>query len=70
MVTCLGTRTESGRTGTRGDSARDRSAIEGKVYPTLADREADPARVQRLAGWDWIADAFRQLSVAPAAIAA
>ena len=24
--------------------------IEGKVYPTLADREDDPARVQRLAG--------------------
>ena len=58
-----------------------RRAVEGKVYATLADKmaavedclvrlEADPARVQRLAGWNWIADAFQQLPALPAAIAA
>ena len=46
------------------ECSRIQRAIEGKVSPTLADREDDPTRVQRLAVWDWIADAFRQLSVA------
>ncbi len=58
-----------------------RRAIEGQVYPSieakmaavqefLVQLEADPARVQRLAGWDWLADAFRQLPDLSAAIAA
>jgi hypothetical protein len=43
--------------------------VEGKVYPTLADKvaaveacltalDADPARIRSLAGWAWIADAL------------
>ena len=53
-----------------------RGEIEGEVYATLADKvaavdallrdlDADPARVQRLAGWTWIHAAFAAL---PAAI--
>ena len=49
-----------------------RRAVEGKVYPTLEEKvaavdafleqlDADPARLQRLAGWDWIVAALRQL---------
>ncbi len=58
-----------------------RRAVEGQIYPTLdakvaavdaflAQLDADPARVQRLAGWDWIAQAFRQLPASPLPIAA
>ena len=58
-----------------------RRAIEGEVYPSieakmaavedfLACLDADPARVRRLAGWGWVAQAFRQLPALPAAIAA
>ncbi len=58
-----------------------RRAVEGKVYPTLEDKvaavdacleqlDADPARLQRLAGWGWIAAAFQQLPAAPLPIAA
>jgi hypothetical protein len=46
-----------------------RRAIEGRIYPTIAAKmaavdaelhrwDADPARVQRLAGWDWITAAL------------
>lgn len=49
-----------------------RAGITGIVYPTieakvaaveaiLADLDADPARVNRLTGWRWIADALEQL---------
>ena len=49
-----------------------RRAVEGKVDATLADKvaavatelgriEADPARVRRLTGWDWITTAVQQL---------
>lgn len=49
-----------------------RRVIEGRVYPTLADKvaavetaltqlEADPTRVRSLAGWDWINTAVEQL---------
>ena len=45
--------------------------VEGKVYPTLADKVAavetfltelasDPARIRSLAGWDWITAALPQ----------
>ena len=58
-----------------------RRAVEGKVYPTLEAKvaavdaflehlDADPARLQRLAGWDWIAAALRQLPASPRPIAA
>ena len=60
-----------------------RRAIEGRVFATLdekvaavqaivQDLDADPARVQRLAGWGWIHDAFAHLPTAsePQAIAA
>jgi hypothetical protein len=49
-----------------------RRAVEGKVYATLEDKgeavgaelariDADPDRVLRLAGWDWITAAVEQL---------
>src|SRR3972149_6455367 len=55
-----------------------RRAIEGKVYPTLADKvaaveaavaklEADPAQIRSLAGWDWINAAVERLPAAHAA---
>ena len=61
-----------------------RRAVEGKVYPTLEAKvaavdaflehlDADPARLQRLArlaGWDWIAAALRQLPASLLPIAA
>jgi hypothetical protein len=58
-----------------------RREIEGTIYRTLDDKvaavdafleklEADPARVRRLAGWDWIAQAFDQLPAASPPIAA
>ncbi len=58
-----------------------RRAVEGKVYPTLEAKvaavdafleqlDADPARLQRLAGWDWIAAALRQLPASLRPIAA
>ncbi|MGH7358849.1 MAG: transposase [Candidatus Rokuibacteriota bacterium] len=57
-----------------------RRSVEGHVYATLADKvaavnafldtlDADPARVRRLCGWDWITDAQRSLP-ASATIAA
>ena len=50
-----------------------RRGIEGRVYPNLAAKvaavetilaelDADPARVQRLAGWAWIRDACAALA--------
>jgi hypothetical protein len=55
-----------------------RRRVEGRVYATLADKvadveaflaalDADPARVQRLCGWDWITQAKHAL---PSSIAA
>lgn len=55
-----------------------RRRIEGRVYPTLADKvaaveaflaelDADPARIRSLAGWDWINATIDRL---PAEIAA
>lgn len=49
-----------------------RRAVEGKVYDTLEEKvaaieaelrqwDADPERVQRLAGWDWIRETLNQL---------
>ena len=49
-----------------------RRAIEGKVYPDLQAKQealeevlnawqADPARVRRRCGWDWIRKALRTL---------
>lgn len=49
-----------------------RRAVEGLVYATLADKvaaveaeltalAADPVRLQRLVGWDWIAESLAQL---------
>ena len=46
-----------------------RRAIEGKVYPTKQDAleevlnawQADPARIRRLCGWDWIREALKDL---------
>jgi DDE superfamily endonuclease len=49
-----------------------RRHVEGRVYPTLADKvadvnafldelDADPARVRSLCGWDWINDAIATL---------
>ena len=49
-----------------------RRAVEGLVYATLAEKvavverelaalEADPARLQRLIGWNWIADNLARL---------
>ncbi len=49
-----------------------RRAVEGLVYATLAEKvaaverelealAADPVRLQRLVGWDWIADTLAQL---------
>jgi hypothetical protein len=57
-----------------------RRHVEGKVYATLdakvaeveallTDLDADPARLRRLCGWDWIEAAFEALP-APAAKAA
>ncbi len=54
-----------------------RRQVEGQVYPDLAakqavveaylqDLAADPVRVQRLCGWDWIRQAFATLPAAPA----
>lgn len=54
-----------------------RRTIEGRVFATLDDKvaaveallrewDADPARVQRLAGWAWIHTAFAQLPAAGA----
>jgi DDE superfamily endonuclease len=58
-----------------------RRVVEGPVYPTLdakvaavdaflAELDADPARLRRLAGWDWIAQAFHQLPASSLPIAA
>jgi hypothetical protein len=58
-----------------------RRAVEGQVYPTLADKvaavdailvawDADPARLRHLAGWDWIAQALDQLPASSLPIAA
>jgi transposase len=52
-----------------------RRRVEGQVYTTLADKvaavnafldelDADPARVRRLCGWDWINDAITSLPTA------
>jgi transposase len=49
-----------------------RREVDGRPYATLADKiaaveasltelDADPERVRRLAGWDWIEEAFDQL---------
>lgn len=49
-----------------------RRAVEGKAYDTLEEKvaaieaelrqwDADPERVQRLAGWDWIRETLNQL---------
>ena len=54
-----------------------RRQIEGQVYATLSDKyaavhafltelAADPARVRRLAGWQWIDDALAALPTAHA----
>jgi hypothetical protein len=48
--------------------------VEGKLYPTLADKvaaveefltklDSDPARIRSLAGWDWITAALPQPSL-------
>lgn len=58
-----------------------RRAVDGRVYATLEDKiaavdafltelDADPARVRRLAGWDWIEQAFHHLPAASPPIAA
>jgi transposase len=58
-----------------------RRAVEGRVYPTLDDKvaaveaclaefDADPTRVRRLAGWDWIEQALAALPAVPRLIAA
>ncbi len=58
-----------------------RRAVDGKPYARLDDKvaavaaflttlDADPARVRRLAGWDWIEQAFDQLPAAAPPIAA
>ena len=50
-----------------------RRQIEGQVYATVSEKyaavgafltelEADPARVRRIAGWQWITDALAALS--------
>lgn len=55
-----------------------RARIEGEVYPSLdakvgavdallEDLDAHPARVQSLAGWQWITDAFARLPAEKAA---
>jgi hypothetical protein len=55
-----------------------RRAIEGRLYPTLADKvaaveaelaklDAEPARVRSLAGWDWIEAAVQHLPALHAA---
>jgi len=55
-----------------------RRAVEGVCYATLKDKcdainavldafDADPDRVRRLAGWDWITDAFANLPTQNAA---
>jgi transposase len=49
-----------------------RSGVEGRIYPTLAAKQqavenilqelaADPARVKRLVGWNWICEALESL---------
>ncbi len=54
-----------------------RRVVEGKVYATLEEKvdavqaelarfDADPERVRRLTGWDWITAAIQQLAVVPA----
>lgn len=51
-----------------------RRRVEGRVYPDLAAKKravegvleelaADPERVRRLTGWQWILDAFQKLSL-------
>jgi hypothetical protein len=58
-----------------------RRAVDGRVYATLDDKiaavddfltglDADPDRVRRLAGWDWIAQAFDHLPAPSPLIAA
>jgi hypothetical protein len=53
-----------------------RRRVEGRVYDTLAAKQAeveaylrelaaDPARVKRLCGWGWIAEAFDRLPARP-----
>jgi DDE superfamily endonuclease len=53
-----------------------RRRVEGRVYDTLAAKRAeveaylrelaaDPARVKRLCGWEWIVQAFEQLPERP-----
>ena len=60
---------------------RLRRAVDGKPYARLADKvaavdaflttlDADPARVRRLAGWDWIEQAFDCLPASSSPIAA
>jgi len=55
-----------------------RRAVEGQGYATIDDKvaaidaalarwDADPDRVRRLAGWDWINDAFAALTTQNAA---
>ncbi|MBI4504166.1 MAG: transposase [Chloroflexi bacterium] len=55
-----------------------RRAIEGRVYPTLADKvvaveaglarlDADPARIRSLAGRDWIEATVQQVAAISAA---
>ena len=55
-----------------------RRRVEGRVYPDLATKQAvveaylqelaaDPARVQRLCGWDWLLAAFAALPADPSA---
>lgn len=52
--------------------AEVRRRVEGRVYPTLDAKQAvveaylqelaaDPTRVKRLCGWDWVVDAFAAL---------
>ncbi len=58
-----------------------RREVEGRIYATLADKiaavdaflldlDADPDRVRRLAGWDWIEQAFACLPALSPPIAA
>lgn len=53
-----------------------RRRVEGRIYPDLSAKQtvveaylqelaADPTRVQRLCGWDWIVAAFATLPAAP-----
>jgi transposase len=58
-----------------------RRAVDGQVYASIEDKvaavdaflidlDADPERVRRLAGWDWIQEAFDALPAASSSIAA